>query len=83
MNEHITRPVTMEELQRACFSMHPTKAPGPDRYTTRLFQRNWDIIKVDLFVEAESFFFGNFLLWELNKTKIALIPKVTKPELIS
>jgi hypothetical protein len=28
--------------------MNPDKAPGPDGFTARFYQNNWDIIKSDL-----------------------------------
>nr|CAD1817237.1 unnamed protein product [Ananas comosus var. bracteatus] len=35
----------MTELREALFSMKPDKSPGPDGFSARFFQANWDLVK--------------------------------------
>ena len=49
MNHSLTRPVSMEEIKEAIFSMHPMKSPGPDGLTSRFYQKNWELVKGSIF----------------------------------
>ena len=48
MNEELCKPFTDQEICDALFQMRPLKAPGPDGFPARFFQRNWGLIKEDI-----------------------------------
>jgi hypothetical protein len=41
MNKDLLREYCDEEIGDALFQIGPLKAPGPDGFPTRFFQRNW------------------------------------------
>ncbi|KAM6550760.1 hypothetical protein CsatB_000568 [Cannabis sativa] len=44
MNETLTKTFTLEEVQRAVFSMPADKSPGPDGMSALFYQEHWDIV---------------------------------------
>ncbi|XP_057755470.1 uncharacterized protein LOC130974627 [Arachis stenosperma] len=58
MNRRLQRPVTMEEVKRATFSIHPQSAPGDDGIIAKFFQSFWNIFSGDVFRAVKSFFSG-------------------------
>lgn len=40
--------ISVEEITKAIFDLHPEKASGPDGYTRLFFRKCWDLIKNDL-----------------------------------
>jgi hypothetical protein len=48
MNEDLCREFTVEEISTALFQIGPLKAPGPDGFPARFFQRNWELLKDDV-----------------------------------
>ncbi|XP_072087096.1 uncharacterized protein [Arachis hypogaea] len=56
MNRRLRRPITIEEVKRATFSIHPQSAPGEDGMTAKFFQNFWDIVNGDVFRAVRSFF---------------------------
>lgn len=36
--------VTPDEIKQAMFSISSKKAPGPDRYTSGFFKKNWECV---------------------------------------
>ncbi|XP_057733782.1 uncharacterized protein LOC130948943 [Arachis stenosperma] len=77
MNRKLQRPVTMEEVKRATFSIHPQSAPGDDGMTAKFFQSFWNILSGDVFRVVKSFFSGGRILKGFNHTQICLIPKIS------
>ena len=71
----LTAPFTEKEIQEAVFSMHPDKAPGPDRMNPAFFQRHWHIVGTDIYKECLSFISNCSIPEGLNDTHIVLIPK--------
>lgn len=70
--------ITMEELHFVVFSMHPNKALGLDGFNPDFYQKNWEVINLDLL---------NFLNLCLKDPqhikKLTLIPKTIQPSSIS
>lgn len=83
INQQLIRPVSLVEVKEACFCLNPTKSPGADGYTARFFQKHWELIKDDLFSAVRTFFQSGFMILEMNKTNVVLIPKTAEPEVIS
>ena len=75
--------VTKEEVHRDVFSMKVCKSLGPNGFLLAFFQHFWDLIKMDLLWVAYDFFRTIKLLKQLNRTLIALIPKVQDLEVLS
>lgn len=44
MNDILCAPYTENDIYKALFDMHPSKAPGPDGFTALFFQKNWSIV---------------------------------------
>lgn len=83
MNKKLMRPISPKEIKNAVFQMGPLKAPGPDGFPGMFYQKYWQEEGEDTCRAVTSFFSGGFLLRELNKTNIVLIPKVANPESLS
>jgi hypothetical protein len=45
MNESLTKDFSDWEIEKALFQIGPLKAPGPDGFHARFFQRNWKFLK--------------------------------------
>lgn len=48
MNDALTRPILDSEVGDALFQIGPLKAPGPNGFPTRFFQRNWAVLREDV-----------------------------------
>lgn len=46
MNNTFCALFTYEDIRKALFDMHPSKAPGPDGYTALFFQKNWLLLSM-------------------------------------
>ena len=69
-----------EEIKTAVFELGAVKAPGPDGFNGIFYQKYWEIVKEGMVQAVKGFFHGGFMLRELNRTNIVLIPKVKAPE---
>jgi hypothetical protein len=58
----------------------PLKAPGPDGFPARFFQRNWGLLKDDVIAAVKAFFLEGNMPEGVNDTAIVLIPKIQHPE---
>jgi hypothetical protein len=47
-NDFLTILFTEEEVKNAVFNMEHNKAPGPDGFSTKFYQKLWGTIKGDL-----------------------------------
>lgn len=56
MNESLLKDFTTKEVSDAHFQIGPLKAPGPDGFPARFFQRNWSIVKKDVINAVLEFF---------------------------
>jgi hypothetical protein len=82
MNECLCKEFSEEEISDALFWIGPLKAPGPDGFPARFFQRNWDVVKQDVIKAVQKFFDMGQMLPGVNDTFIVLIPKKDEPELL-
>jgi hypothetical protein len=80
MLSKLAEPVSIEEVRRAVFNMHPWKAPGPDGFPAGFYQRSWDIVGNAVHRFVVSVWQNPSLIADVNQTDICLIPKVTSPE---
>jgi hypothetical protein len=69
-----------QEISDALFQIGPLKAPGPDGFPARFFQRNWSVIKSDIVRAVQNLFSEGIMAEGVNKTSIVLIPKIHHPE---
>ena len=60
----------------------PLKAPGPDGFPGRFFQRNWGLLKEDIIRVVKQYFITGLMPEGVNDTTIVLIPKVKNPQSI-
>jgi hypothetical protein len=80
MNESLIRPFCAEEVEKAIFKMSPNKAPGPDGLTTGFYQKHWDILGPSVTAAVLHFLNGGDMVEDMNRTTIALIPKIKNPQ---
>jgi hypothetical protein len=68
----------------ALFQIGPLKAPGPDGFPERFFQKNWATLKPDIIrgVKEFSLFESGVMSPDINETTIVLIPKINEPEFL-
>ncbi len=83
MNDRLMSPFTHEEVRKALFQMHPSKAPGPDGMSALFFQKYWHVIGTDISIAVLDFLNFGRMLGSVNFTHIVLIPKVANPERIT
>lgn len=83
MTDRFLRPLTHKEIKDATFQMGALKALGQDGFPGMFSQKYWQEVGEDTCRAIVSFFNGGFLLKELNRTNIVVIPKVANPESLS
>ena len=79
MNQHLTRPVTAEEIKKAAFDVKGSSAPGEDGLTGVFYQRFWHIVGPGLTAEIQEFFRSSIMPEGWNHTQISLLPKIVNP----
>ncbi|VVA31667.1 PREDICTED: reverse mRNAase [Prunus dulcis] len=80
MNRDLLVPITEEVVKAAAVQLGTWKAPGPDGFPSYLYQKYWKIMSNIVSGTATDFHNGLCSLKEINKTFIALIPKVQSPD---
>lgn len=65
----------MTELKTIVFSICADCAPGPDGFSPKFFQDNWDLVRHELLQLPHSFHRGDADLVRINKAYLALLPK--------
>ncbi|KAK9688730.1 hypothetical protein RND81_09G007000 [Saponaria officinalis] len=83
MNQGLDRQVSDDEIKDAIFSMHPNKAPGPDRMHALFYQKHWGIVGDDICRCVREWWEGRGDISRLNMTNVVLIPKCKSPKKIT
>jgi hypothetical protein len=81
-NDDLCKDFTDEELSDALFQIGALKAPGLDRFPVRFFQRNWEIMRMDMIKGVQHFFQTGRMPARVNETAITLIPKKIDPKVL-
>jgi hypothetical protein len=76
------KPFLDEEISDALFQIGPLKAPGPDGFPARFFQKNWELLQTDVIRVVQEFFQTGVMPHGVNETAIVLIPKKEDPEVL-
>ena len=79
MNNDLTRDFTMDKVKEVLQQMHPTKAPDPDGMSAIFYQKYQNIVGYDTANMVLNVLNSNAPFAELNRTNIALVPKVKHP----
>ncbi|XP_020884672.1 uncharacterized protein LOC110229260 [Arabidopsis lyrata subsp. lyrata] len=74
MNQHLTKPVSEEEIYRALSHMNVDKAPGPDGLNAGFYKYHWNTVKAGVINFIKCFFQSGYLDPALNHTYICLVP---------
>lgn len=82
-NEKLVKPVSIEEVRLATFSMHPDKSPGIDGLNPCFFQTYWNVVGEDVVECCQKFMLTGDLPSEVNRTVVCLIPKVKQPRKVT
>lgn len=80
MNELLLKDVSIAEVREAVFAINAASAPGPDGMTGMFFQKNWDIVGIQVTEEVQRFFNEGTLPKDWNFTHLCLIPKIIDPQ---
>lgn len=80
LQRELDQPYTKGEVEAAMKNISPSKAPGVDGTHAAFYQAYWDIVGEDTIDVCLQILNENVDIHPLNKTIIALIPKVKKPK---
>ncbi|XP_073363229.1 uncharacterized protein [Aegilops tauschii subsp. strangulata] len=80
MNDALCVDFSDKEIADALFQIGPLKAPGPDGFPARFFQRNWVVMPDQVITGVKEFFRTGLMPKGVNDTAIVLSPKVDNPE---
>ncbi|GKV23692.1 hypothetical protein SLEP1_g33394 [Rubroshorea leprosula] len=73
---------TLEEVQKALFSMKGLKSPGPDGISALFYQRHWDTVAGTFLEFVNQALLTGVFEPSLTKAYVALIPKEDSPDSI-
>lgn len=75
LNDILCLPFSVDEVKRAVFDLHPSKAPGSDGFTALFYQKLWPVEGPDIILAALAILNDKGDLTEWNSTLITVIPK--------
>lgn len=67
--KELIKPVTLEEIKLALFSISELKAPGPDGYGSGFFKDAWGIVHREIILAVTDFFSTGKLLKQVSYSK--------------
>ncbi|XP_074305042.1 uncharacterized protein LOC141639968 [Silene latifolia] len=73
--EILTRPISVEEIRSAPFSIGSNKSPCLDGFSAGFFKAAWDTVSLDFCKAVKEFFKSSFMPKQANVTMLSLIPK--------
>lgn len=79
MNDKLCEEFTEEEISLAMFQIGPLKAPGPDGFPARFYQRNWGAVKQDIVKAVSNFFQTGTMPDGVNETAMFLSRRLNSP----
>ncbi|XP_021714646.1 uncharacterized protein LOC110682599 [Chenopodium quinoa] len=82
-NNSLCCPYPKDEIFAALSQMSPCKAPGPDGLHAIFYQKYWHIVGDDVTLFVNNIISGRVSISHVNRTNVALIPKVKDPTCIS
>ncbi|GKV50825.1 hypothetical protein SLEP1_g57512 [Rubroshorea leprosula] len=80
MNHDLCCSISDDEIRSTVFQLGAFKAPGVDGFSGCFYQQHWDMVGPDVCKAVRHFFDHGFMLREMNKTRIVLVPKIQNPE---
>ncbi|GLT45910.1 hypothetical protein SLA2020_197060 [Shorea laevis] len=83
MNEDLCKEVSDAEIKTVVFQLGAYKAPGIDGFPGCFYQQHWDMIASDVCQAVRHFFNNGYMLKEMNRTQLVLVPKVRNPQVIA
>lgn len=83
MNLRLLQHITLDEVQKAAFSLGASKALGLDGFSGQFYQSHWSLMAGDIYSAVQTFFRTSFFPKSMNHTHIALIPKILNPTTVS
>lgn len=66
---------TLAEIANVLKKLNPSKAPGPDGFTSAFFKTAWPIVRAEFLQAVSNFFISYFLPRSTNTTILTLVPK--------
>lgn len=75
----LCREFTDDEIANALLQIGPLKAPGPEGFPARFYQRNWSTLKKQVTHAVKLFFGTGEMPSNANHIAIVIIPKVDQP----
>ena len=79
---YLNQPFSDEEIKDAVWNCGSDKAPGPDRFTFKLFKKYWDVIGGDILSFVKEFETTTCIPRGCNSSFFTLVPKVDDPIVI-
>ncbi|KAK6131947.1 hypothetical protein DH2020_034308 [Rehmannia glutinosa] len=76
----LCRPIHLEELKSAVFSIQKESVACPDGFSAGFYQSCWNIISGDLLDACNDFISGSSIPRAFKATSVVLIPKKASPE---
>ncbi|XP_074318506.1 uncharacterized protein LOC141655319 [Silene latifolia] len=71
----LTRPISVEEIKNALFSIGSNKSPDLDGFSAGFFKAAWDIVSMNFCKAVKEFFKSSFMPKQANVIVLSLIPK--------
>lgn len=83
MNAKLLAPFTRGDIERAIKQMYPSKAPGPDGFSSLFYQQYWSEVCDATVLNCLEILNQSRSVSDWNFTYIALIPKLPNPKKVS